>query len=200
MKLGFLELPPAERRLYLEQSAIRRNLSPVILEKDFWVCWLLGVLFESEFADSLVFKGGTSLSKVFGVIDRFSEDIDLSLSPEFLNLPEAGATRNQANKWMISAEAKCGVAVRDQICSVLEAEVVGVLGSSVRAWFSRATESCNGRASSSAVHGQTTSRRNPARSDLSHLSSGCPHSGVTIAQCGTCISPIRSASRKFLSR
>ncbi len=66
----------------------------MILEKDFWVCWILGILFESEFASSLVFKGGTSLSKVFGVIDRFSEDIDLSLSPAFLKLPEAGTSRN----------------------------------------------------------------------------------------------------------
>src|SRR5277367_679099 len=114
MKLGFLELAAEERRLYIEQAAIRRNVSPVIMEKDFWVCWLLGILFESEFADSLVFKGGTSLSKVFGVIDRFSEDIDLSLSPIFLRLPEAGTTRNQANKWMTKAEAACRDAVRDQ--------------------------------------------------------------------------------------
>lgn len=97
MRLGFLGLPPDERRLYIEQAAFRRNMSPVMLEKDFWVCWLLGILFESEFAGSLVFKGGTSLSKVFGVIERFSEDIDLSLSPAFLKLPEAGTSRNQAN-------------------------------------------------------------------------------------------------------
>lgn len=58
MKLGFLELPPNERRLYIEQAALRRNLSPVILEKDFWVSWLLGILFRSEFANALVFKGG----------------------------------------------------------------------------------------------------------------------------------------------
>jgi predicted nucleotidyltransferase component of viral defense system len=94
MKLKFLELPPDERRLYIEQAAIRRNISPVILEKDFWVCWLLGIVFESEFADSLVFKGGTSLSKVFGVIERFSEDVDLSLSPAFLGLPGAGTTKS----------------------------------------------------------------------------------------------------------
>src|SRR5438132_11055884 len=123
MKLSFLELPPEERRLYLEQAAIRRNVSPVILEKDFWVCWLLGILFESEFADSLVFKGGTSLSKVFGVIDRFSEDIDLSLSPTFLRLPEAGTSRNQADKWMKRAEAACEVAVQTQIMPLLEATV-----------------------------------------------------------------------------
>lgn len=66
MRLAFLELPEHERRLYFEQAAVRRNVSTVILEKDFWVCWLLGVLFESKFADSLVFKGGTSLSKSSG--------------------------------------------------------------------------------------------------------------------------------------
>lgn len=104
MKLDFLKLSPNERRLYIEQAAIQRNLSPVIMEKDFWVCWLLNILFESEFADSLVFKGGTSLSKVFGAIYRFSEDIDLSLSPTFLKLPQAGTTRNQADKWIKRAE------------------------------------------------------------------------------------------------
>ena len=90
MKLNFLDLPADERRLYFEQAALRRNVSAVLLEKDFWVSWLLGILFASEFADSLVFKGGTSLSKVFGVIERFSEDIDLSLSPAFLHLPKQG--------------------------------------------------------------------------------------------------------------
>ena len=140
MKLGFLALPEDERRLYIEQGAARRNLSPVILEKDFWVCWLLGILFESEFAGSLVFKGGTSLSKVFGVIDRFSEDIDLSLSPDFLKLPEAGTSRNQANKWMARAEAACGVAVRNQIAPALEAAMAGILCQYDRAWFEFLTD------------------------------------------------------------
>src|SRR5947209_1602291 len=140
MKLGFLALPEDERRLYIEQGAARRNLSPVILEKDFWVCWLLGILFESEFAGSLVFKGGTSLSKVFSVIDRFSEDIDLSLSPDFLKLPEAGTSRNQANKWMTRAEAACGVAVQSQIAPALETAVAGILGKRDRAWFEFITD------------------------------------------------------------
>src|SRR6516162_4590851 len=135
MKLDFLRLPPDERRLYIEQAALRRNVSGVLLEKDLWVCWLLGILFESEFAPSLVFKGGTSLSKVFGVIERFSEDIDLSLSPEFLKLPEAGTSRNQANKWMAKAEAACGDAVQKQIGPAMEAAVTSVLGQGERAWF-----------------------------------------------------------------
>lgn len=140
MKLGFLTLPSGERQLYIEQAALKRNVSPVILEKDFWVCWLLAVLFDSEFGDSLVFKGGTSLSKVFGVIDRFSEDIDLSLSPEFLRLPEAGKSRNQANKWLRNAEAACGKAVETQICPVLEKTVEAVLGRREGGWFEFLTD------------------------------------------------------------
>lgn len=140
MKLDFLALPDDERRLYIEQAAIRRSLSPVIMEKDFWVCWLLGILFESEFAGDLVFKGGTSLSKVFGVIDRFSEDIDLSLSPQFLNLPEAGTSRTQANKWMAKAEAACGQAVQNLITPVLEAAAIDTLGDRGEAWFEFLTD------------------------------------------------------------
>ena len=140
MKLGFLELPPDERRLYIAQAATRRNVSPVVLEKDFWVCWLLGILFESEFAGSLVFKGGTSLSKVFGVIERFSEDIDLSLSPEFLHLPYAGTSRNHASKWMTKAETMCGAAVRTQIGPAIEEAVEAVLGKGQPAWFEFLTD------------------------------------------------------------
>src|SRR5580698_7613884 len=138
MKLLFLELAADERRRYIEQAATQRNVSAVILEKDFWVCWLLAILFNSEFAGSLVFKGGTSLSKVFGVIDRFSEDIDLSLSPEFLQLPEAGTSRNQANKWMTAAEAACSLAVQKQIAPALDDAVAAVLGK--KTWFEFMTD------------------------------------------------------------
>jgi hypothetical protein len=141
MKLTFLERSPDERRVYIEQAAMRRDVSPVVMEKDFWVCWMLGVLFQSEFAAHLVFKGGTSLSKVFGVIERFSEDIDLSLSPAFLKLPDAGTSRNQANKWMTRAEAVCGAAVQHQIGPAMEAAVESVLGKGRRARFEFQTDS-----------------------------------------------------------
>jgi hypothetical protein len=127
VKLDFLKLPSDERRLYIEQAAIQRNISPVIMEKDFFVCWLLSILFESEFAESLVFKGGTSLSKIFGAINRFSEDIDLSLSPTFLGLPETAANRSQADKWWGKAEEACERAVQTQIMPTLEASALGVL-------------------------------------------------------------------------
>jgi hypothetical protein len=110
------------------------------MEKDFWMCWLLGLLFGSEFADSLVFKGGPSLSKVFGVIERFSEDLDLSLSPDFLELPKAGTSRNQANKWMTKAEAACAQAVKTQIAPAPQAAAKAVLGKRDGGWFEFLTD------------------------------------------------------------
>lgn len=69
-----------ERRLVFEAAAQRMSLAPAVIEKDFWVCYALDHLFhKSGFAESMVFKGGTSLSKAFGLIERFSEDIDLIL-------------------------------------------------------------------------------------------------------------------------
>lgn len=135
MKLEFLKLPPAEQRVYFDEAAARSNLSPVLIEKDFWVCWLLGVLYTSLLAEWIVFKGGTSLSKVFGAIDRFSEDIDLSLSPQYLQLPQPGASRNQANKWMEQAEAVCATVVEQQVAPGLQERVASVLGKNSRGWF-----------------------------------------------------------------
>ena len=135
MNLEFLKIPSNERRPYIEQAAIQRNISPVIMEKDFFVCWVLRILFESEFSESLVFKGGTSLSKVFGAINRFSEDIDLSLSPTFLGLSESVTNCSQADKWWKKAEEACEIAVQTQIMSMLEASTLDVLGKNEQARF-----------------------------------------------------------------
>ena len=133
MHLAFLKLPLPERNLYFQQTALRRGLHPAIMEKDFWVCWLLGVLFgHRHFRDALVFKGGTSLSKVFGAITRFSEDIDLSLSPAFLGIAEEeverASSRTQRTRWMERLEEACAIAVRQQIQAQLEAATVGIFG------------------------------------------------------------------------
>ncbi|OGT05626.1 MAG: hypothetical protein A2103_04845 [Gammaproteobacteria bacterium GWF2_41_13] len=74
--------------IYFEEAARKLGFaSATIIEKDFWVVWVLNQLFsEKEWAKSLVFKGGTSLSKVFQLINRFSEDIDLTVARSTLGL------------------------------------------------------------------------------------------------------------------
>lgn len=73
-------LPRSDRAALFGETGAARGVANTIIEKDFWVCWTLKRLFglPGNAAASLVFKGGTSLSKAFGIIRRFSEDIDLS--------------------------------------------------------------------------------------------------------------------------
>ena len=74
-----------ERGVFIQEAAARLGTLPVIVEKDYWVCWLLGKIFaDPRWEPHLVFKGGTSLAKVFKAIQRFSENIDLSVSPKLL--------------------------------------------------------------------------------------------------------------------
>ena len=77
----FARQPETERKDLLQEAANQMDLANIILEKDFWVCWTLKRLFtNSDIAPYLTFKGGTSLSKGYDVIERFSEDIDLTIS------------------------------------------------------------------------------------------------------------------------
>ena len=79
----FLELTPEDRNLYCRQASERLDISlpAAVIEKDFWVCWTLQILNEiPELNGSITFKGGTSLSKAWGLIERFSEDIDIAIS------------------------------------------------------------------------------------------------------------------------
>ena len=79
----------ARTRLFDETGA-RMDLHPAIVEKDFWVCWLLKQLFTIEELNGwLVFKGGTSLSKCFNLIQRFSEDLDIAVDFEKLGFTES---------------------------------------------------------------------------------------------------------------
>jgi predicted nucleotidyltransferase component of viral defense system len=73
-------LAAAERSALFSETAARMRTTPAVVEKDFWVTWVLDRLFQQpELARLLMFKGGTSLSKVYRLIERFSEDIDMIL-------------------------------------------------------------------------------------------------------------------------
>lgn len=74
----FFQLSPSDRLDALDAAANLSGIPPHLLEKDIWVVWTLRHLFAGPYADNLVFKGGTSLSKAYGVIRRFSEDVDLT--------------------------------------------------------------------------------------------------------------------------
>ena len=73
-------LPESDRRELFRNTADKMGLNDAIVEKDFWVCFTLDYLFHRcPWKDAITFKGGTSLSKAFNLISRFSEDIDLIL-------------------------------------------------------------------------------------------------------------------------
>lgn len=79
MSEPFLQLPPGERSKIYRSLAPTLGRTPEVLEKDVWVCWVLQTLFAMPDRLPMAFKGGTSLSKVFGAIHRFSEDVDVTL-------------------------------------------------------------------------------------------------------------------------
>jgi hypothetical protein len=141
MRVQFLTFSEQDRRLAFNNAAVGMRLTPVIVEKDFWVSWLLGLLFsQPEWAGQLVFKGGTSLSKVFGVIDRFSEDIDLSLQPAFVGVDVAAfdalQSRIKRDAAMNEMQALCAEKVLQLVMPTLEAVISQALGAAPHgAWL-----------------------------------------------------------------
>jgi hypothetical protein len=117
----WLRLSEEDRREVLNVAASASGRPPHLLEKDVWVVWTLGALFGAPLGDRLVFKGGTSLSKVYGAIRRFSEDIDLTydirrLAPDLVG--EAGdalpATRSEEKRWSSAVRARLPVWVKEE--------------------------------------------------------------------------------------
>ena len=109
----FVKLKPEDRRRVFEAAGASLTMQAQIVEKDFWVCWTLKELFRlPEIGEHLIFKGGTSLSKVFRIIERFSEDIDVSIDRTFLgfggaNEPEAGGSNKEKQRRVDALKAAC---------------------------------------------------------------------------------------------
>ena len=80
----FTHLPETERVKYIDRLTLEYNLSTVAIEKDWWITAVLRALFALPYAENLSFKGGTSLSKCYNLIERFSEDIDIAINREYL--------------------------------------------------------------------------------------------------------------------
>lgn len=93
------KLPPSEREILFRNSAAKTGMNAAVIEKDFWVCLTLDYLFHhSKWRNQFAFKGGTSLSKVYNLISRFSEDIDLILDWRALGYSKDEPWEDRSNR------------------------------------------------------------------------------------------------------
>ena len=118
----FLQLSSDDRREALQVISTASGRPIHLLEKDVWVVWALSKLFKSKFAEHLVFKGGTSLSKAYQVIRRFSEDVDLTYDIRVIAADLIGdqtealpPNRSQEKKWTGEIRGRLSALVANEI-------------------------------------------------------------------------------------
>ena len=116
----FLKLSDSQRKTVYESIAHKVGLPAQVVEKDFWVTAILQVVFALPVAGHIVFKGGTSLSKGWKLIERFSEDIDLAVDPVFLGAQEGDLTKKQIKKLRKTSSLFVLAKLVPMICEELE--------------------------------------------------------------------------------
>lgn len=122
-------LPNAQRSELFSETAARMGVTPAVVEKDFWVTWVLDRLFASpELARLLMFKGGTSLSNAYRLIERFSEDIDLILDWRVLNSDDPLAERSKAQQERLNEaiNAQAQNYIGGELLARVKAQLAGV--------------------------------------------------------------------------
>lgn len=127
----FIQLSVAERTLYYRQASEQMTipLPAAVIEKDFWVCWTLKLLNEiPELKGNITFKGGTSLSKAWGLIERFSEDIDIAINRKvFGQAPPHGAedaaSNSQRKIRLEDLEKKCADFIKEILIPKLREKI-----------------------------------------------------------------------------
>lgn len=128
LKIPFCLLPNDDQRELLKLSERLAGYSAYLLEKDIWVVDALRALFDAPFHEDLVFKGGTSLSKAYQVIRRFSEDVDITYSirailPEWVgegNGDPIPPTRSQEKRWTDRIRSRLAEWVYEQALPTIE--------------------------------------------------------------------------------
>ncbi len=131
----FAKGSPEDRREAFQETSAQKGVSFQIAEKDFWVCWTLRRLFGLEKFDKyFVFKGGTSLSKVYNVIQRFSEDIDVAIEREFLVETKdgdfIGLSSKQRERNVEELDKRCRTMIETEILTQLKQAIALQLGAS----------------------------------------------------------------------
>jgi len=115
----------AERTELFREAANSKGVHFQIIEKDFWVCWTLKRLFGlQDIGSQLIFKGGTSLSKAYHVIERFSEDIDVAIDRAFLGFGSEtdlqSLSSNKRSQTIKELDATCKKFVQTQVLESLQ--------------------------------------------------------------------------------
>ena len=136
---SFLALPDRDRRDVFAAAANRLDTVPGYVEKDFWVCLVVDALFNRLPAGhpKLLFKGGTSLSKAFGLIRRFSEDIDLVVHRDALGF---AGERDPTTAASLSNKRRS--ALFDELAEACGAYVLGDLKAALTGLIGGLTEGC----------------------------------------------------------
>ena len=123
----FKSLSTTEKDYILRAGALEAQREPHLFEKDIWVIQILKILFDAPFGNNLVFKGGTSLSKAYNTIRRFSEDLDITydmraFAPDIVAGSEDGfpTNRSQADRWTKKIRKRLEEWTREEGCAVIE--------------------------------------------------------------------------------
>ena len=108
------------RKLLFEATSRELKLSTIVIEKDFWVCVVLNYLLnKSKYKDYFIFKGGTSLSKCYNVIKRFSEDVDLILKWDKIGFDDSDVfkkrSKNQDYKFEVSMNERGASFIQNEL-------------------------------------------------------------------------------------
>lgn len=129
-----------DRKALFHNTAAKMGMTDAIIEKDFWVCYMLDYLFHrSQWKENIAFKGGTSLSKAYGLIERFSEDIDLILDWRVLGYGIDEPWKNRSNTkqdiFNKEANARAEVFLRDTFLPAIIADLTDELGENVKCYI-----------------------------------------------------------------
>lgn len=134
------KITESDRKALFHNTAAKMGMTDAIIEKDFWVCYMLDYLFHrSAWKDNIAFKGGTSLSKAYGLIERFSEDIDLILDWRVLGYgkdePWEERSNTKQDAFNKEANARAEVFLHDTFLPATLADLTAELGQKINCFI-----------------------------------------------------------------